>query len=86
MKTIKATVALLRVSEGITLKPDRRLFPAFTPADLVPGHEEQALPDDGVAMDAQDDHLAELIRGLTPADVEKLWSILIQLKPHLSEY
>jgi hypothetical protein len=32
-----------------------------------------------------DDKYAELIASLTPEDAERLWSVIIQLKPHLRD-
>lgn len=83
MRTIKAAVALLRVSEEVTPKPGCRLFLKFCSAHIVPRLAEQGLPDDNV--DAHDDHLADTIRALTPEDFAKMWSVLIQLKPHLND-
>ena len=32
-----------------------------------------------------DDKAAELIASLTPQDADRLWSVIIQLKPHLQD-
>ena len=43
----------------------------------------ETLPEN-VLQDPEDES-ANLIASLTPEDVERLWSVLIQLKPHLQE-
>ena len=42
-------------------------------------HDERAQGSD------PDDKSAELIASLTPEDADRLWSVIIQLKPHLRD-
>jgi hypothetical protein len=32
-----------------------------------------------------DDHLAEIIAGLTEQEAKRLWSVLVYMKPHLAD-
>lgn len=77
------TAAALIVLGGNNIKPDCHLLLSLSALDIVSRYAEQGLPDDDSY--AHEDHLAEIIRGLTREEAEKLWSVLIQLKPHLND-